>query len=89
VFYTIWAGDLPSPPGRVMDAEGAVGAARHVARLRRHQADRMAANRWLVLAGYDPTEHAGRRTDCNCLMCAPPQARHARRPRRHRYGRAG
>jgi hypothetical protein len=86
VFYTIWAGDLPSPAGRVLDAAGAAGAARHVARLRRHQADRLAANRWLVLAGYDPTEHAGRRPDCNCAMCGPPRACHA--PRR-RYGRAG
>jgi hypothetical protein len=84
VFHTVWAGDQPSRDALVVNAQGEAEAARLVERMRRHQADRMAANRFLVSLGYDPTEHAGRRSDCNCAVCNPGARRQPRR-----YGRAG
>lgn len=71
LFYTIWAGSDPSQSGLVLTASGEGQALRWIAQMRRRQADRMAANRWLAALGADRTEHAARREDCNCGDCQP------------------
>jgi hypothetical protein len=73
VFYEIWAGDLPSLPAREWDVQGTEQAADLVRRMRLHEADKLAANRFLRSEGYDATEHADR-SDCNCMDCAPDTA---------------
>jgi hypothetical protein len=68
VCHTITAGEDISDDRR-NDERGEPAALDLIARMRFHEADKLAANRFLRSRGYLATEHCAR-PDCNCCECA-------------------